>query len=160
MLNLGHHIIINQDVWDRNCLLRSHQKFIQRLNVVRPQDLSLSVCHFASEVIATKGCPASRWSALSEGSVPSLPTSVTLVRTRVLVAREGTAGMCLQPPAVADVCACTASSLSPCWPSTLHTAEPACSALRADVKQPSGAGNCVSEKKGLENRVVFWLWLT
>ena len=36
-------------------LVRSHQeKFIQRPNVVRPWNLSLSLCHFAFEVIAPK----------------------------------------------------------------------------------------------------------
>lgn len=44
----------------RQKLLVEESPGVQRLNVVRPRDLSLSLCHFAFEVIATKGCPASR----------------------------------------------------------------------------------------------------
>ena len=73
--------------------------------------------------------------ALSEGSVPSLPTSVTPVRTRVLIACEGTAGMCLQPPQRSLKCVLAQPLPSgPCCPNTLHTAEPGCSALTAEIK--------------------------
>lgn len=112
---------------------------------------SLSFCIWGD---SNQGLPCFQMIHSLRGQCPSLPTSVTSQNQSAGSLSGDSRNV---PPAsteVTDVCTCTASALGPCCPNTLHTAEPGCSALTADIKHRlPGLETVLLKEKGLENRV-------